>query len=160
MFCSIFLSAVFICQPVGHAGASEASAALTAPDFDLQDLNGSHITLSQFKGQKPVLLYFWATWCPHCMAVRPDVIKLRKKTSGNDVEIIAINVGAGDSLAKVKRFEQSDPAPYTVVYDSGSKVARSYRVEGVPHFVLLDKTGAVKYEGSELPSDPLGLLKQ
>ncbi len=66
---------------------------------------------------------------------------------------------AGDSLAKVKRFEEADPAPYTVLYDPDSKVTRSYRVEGIPHFVLMDKSGAVKYSGNQLPSDPMRLLK-
>ena len=93
------------------------------------------------------------------MAVRPAVIELRKATAQDDIEILAINVGSGDSLAKVKRFEEADPAPYTVLYDPDSKVTHSYRVEGIPHFVLLDKTGAIKYEGNQLPRDPMDLLK-
>jgi peroxiredoxin len=160
LFFTVLLLTALVCRPAGAVEESKAATAFAAPDFDLQDLQGSHVTLSQFKGQKPVLLYFWATWCPHCMAVRPDVIKLRKTTSNDDVEIIAINVGQGDSLAKVKRFEEADPAPYTVLYDTGTKVTRSYQVEGVPHFILLDKTGVVKYNGSELPSNPMALLKQ
>jgi thiol-disulfide isomerase/thioredoxin len=139
-------------------GNKEAPA-LTAPDFDLQNLSGAHVTLNQFKGQKPVLLYFWATWCHFCVAVRPEVIKLRKDTPDGDLGILAIDVGAGDSLAKVKRFEEADPAPYTVLYDPDSKVTRSYKVEGVPHFVLLDKNGEVKYQGNQLPSNLMSLLR-
>ena len=157
-FLMLFLT-VPVCLTAGAAGESKAATAFAAPDFDLQDLKGSHVTLGQFKGEKPVLLYFWATWCPHCLAVRPEVIQLRKATPNTDIEIIAINVGSGDSLAKVKRFEESDPAPYTVLYDPESKVTRSYKVEGIPHFVLLDKTGAVKYQGNQLPSNPMSLLK-
>ncbi len=155
---SILLITVLICL---SASAEENNAAteLTAPDFELQNLQGSNVSLSQFKGQKPVLLYFWATWCPHCMAVRPEVIKMQKADPDDNIEIIAINVGSGDSLAKVQHFEEANPAPYTVLYDTDSKVTRSYKVQGVPHFVLLDKTGAVKYSGSELPSDPMTLLK-
>ncbi len=159
LFFSILFLAVFAGRPTGSVEESKGATAFAAPDFDLQDLKGSHVTLSQFKGQKPVLLYFWATWCPHCMAVRPEVIRLRKATSDADVEIIAIDVGAGDSLARVKHFEETDPAPYIVLYDPDSKVTRSYRIEGVPHFVLLDKTGTVRYEGNQLPSNPMGLLK-
>ncbi len=160
LFTFILFLTVPICRPAGAVDESKAAIAFAAPNFDLQDLKGSHVTLDQFKGQKPVLLYFWATWCPHCIAVRPEVIHLRKATSDTDMEIIAINVGSGDSLAKVKRFEENDPAPYTVLYDSDSKVTRSYKVEGIPHFVLLDKTGAVKYQGNELPSNPISLLNK
>jgi len=159
LFFSVLLLTVPAGRPAWAIEDSKAATAYAAPDFDLQDLNGSHVTLSQFKGQKPVLLYFWATWCPHCRAVRPEVIKLRKETSSADVAILAIDVGKGDSLTKVKHFEEADPAPYIVLYDTDSKVTRSYRVEGVPHFILLDKTGMVIYEGFELPEDPVGLLK-
>ena len=162
-FTALFIFVSFITAPVClQAVAAEESKTVStfvAPDFDLQDLTGSHITLSQFKGQKPVLLYFWATWCHYCLAVRPAVIELRKATAENDIEILAINVGSGDSLAKVKRFEEANPAPYTVLYDPDSKVTHSYRVEGIPHFVLMDKYGAVKYQGNRLPSDPMSLLR-
>jgi peroxiredoxin len=156
---SVLFMAVALCLPSGAAQASKADTGFTAPDFELQSIKGVNVSLAQFKGQKPVLLYFWATWCHYCMAVRPEVIKMQKEHPNNDIEIIAINVGSGDSLAKVQRFEEADPAPYTVLYDPDSKVTRSYKVEGIPHFVLLDKNGAVKYEGNQLPSDPMSLLK-
>lgn len=156
LFFSFILSLTILISLPAVAAEEDKTA---APDFQLQDLKGSTVTLSQFKGHQPVLLYFWATWCPHCLAVRPEVIKMRKATPEADIEILAINVGSGDSLAKVKRFEEADPAPYVVLYDPDSKVTRSYRVEGIPHFVLMDKSGAVKYSGNRLPSDPLRLLK-
>ena len=112
---SILFMTVLICQP-----AVAAEDGKTGPDFVLQDLNGSTVSLSQFKGQKPVLLYFWATWCHYCQSVRPAVINLRKASQEADIQILAIDVGAGDSLAKLKRFEETDPAPYTVLYDTDS----------------------------------------
>ena len=158
-FSFILLITVLIRLPAVANEQKETAPAVAAPDFQLPDLNGTNVTLSQFKGQKPVLLYFWATWCHYCLAARPAVSELRKATAQADIEILAINVGSGDSLAKAKRFEEADPAPYTVLYDADSKVTHSYRVEGIPHFVLLDKTGTIKYEGNRLPSDPMNLLK-
>lgn len=157
----LVLSFLFILISVPAIAAEEGktASAVTAPDFELQDLNGTKVTLAQFKGQKPVLLYFWATWCQYCRATRPSVTNLRKNTPETDLEILAIDVGAGDSLTKLKRFEETDPAPYIVLYDPDSKVTRSYRVEGIPHFVLVDKNGTVKYTGNQLPSDVMGLLK-
>jgi peroxiredoxin len=159
LFSFFLLITVLIRLPAVAAEQNATATAVAAPDFQLQDLKGANVTLSQFKGQKPVLLYFWATWCHFCMAVRPEVIELRKATAQDDIEILAINVGSGDSLAKLKRFEESDPAPYTVLYDPDSKVTHSFKVEGIPHFVLLDKTGAIKYQGNRLPSDPMKLLR-
>ncbi len=159
LFSFILLTTVLIGLPAVADEQKETPSAVTVPDFQLPDLNGTTVTLSQFKGQKPVLLYFWATWCHFCLAARPAVIELRKTTAQNDLEILAIDVGSGDSLEKVKRFEEANPAPYTVLYDTDSKVTHSYRIEGIPHFVLLDKNGAVKYQGNRLPSDPMNLLK-
>ncbi|MGC9966843.1 MAG: TlpA disulfide reductase family protein [Syntrophobacteraceae bacterium] len=158
LFSSFLLMTVLPCLPASAGEETKAATANATPDFVLQDLKGSNVSLGQFKGQKPVLLYFWATWCHYCQTVRPAVINFRKATPDADIEILAIDVGSGDSLAKLKRFEEADPAPYTVLYDTDSKVTRSYHVEGIPHFVLMDKTGAVKYTGNQLPSDPMSLL--
>jgi len=154
LFSLILLITILIGLP-----AVAAETKQTAPDFKLQDLKGTSVTLSQFKGEKPVLLYFWATWCEVCKSVRPSIIEMQKTTGQDAIEILAIDVGVRDSLAKVKRFEEANPAPYIVLYDLDSKVTHSYGVQGIPHFVLLDKTGAIKYEGSLLPSDPMDLLR-
>ncbi|MGA2939451.1 MAG: TlpA disulfide reductase family protein [Syntrophobacteraceae bacterium] len=154
LFSLILLITILIGLPAVAAETNQ-----TAPDFKLQDLKGTSVTLSQFKGEKPVLLYFWATWCEVCKSVRPSIIEMQKTTGQDAIEILAIDVGVRDSLAKVKRFEEANPAPYIVLYDLDSKVTHSYGVQGIPHFVLLDKTGAIKYEGSLLPSDPMDLLR-
>jgi len=157
-YCILFIT-IASGFPTRAAEGTEKSTASAAPDFELRDLNGGKVTLSQFKGQKPVLLDFWATWCDICMSVRPSLIELRKTTPEADLEIIAIDVDSGDSLARLKRFETANPAPYIVLYDADAKVTKSYKVEGIPHFVLIDKGGAVKYEGARLPSDLMSLLK-
>jgi cytochrome c biogenesis protein CcmG, thiol:disulfide interchange protein DsbE len=161
LFAILFSTPFIMAPPPAMAQDSKTAVAQdnAAPDFELQDLNGTSVPLHSFKGQKPVLLYFWASWCPYCMAVRPAVINLRNGVDGKDLEILAINVGGGDSLAKVKKFQEVHPAPYTTVYDGDGKAVRAYRVQGIPHFVLIDKNGSVKYRGSELPPDPMGLLK-
>ncbi|MDR3566827.1 MAG: TlpA disulfide reductase family protein [Syntrophobacteraceae bacterium] len=136
-----------------------ARAAGPAPGFTLQSIDGSTVSLSQFKGQKPVLLYFFATWCHFCQAMGPKVSALRKSTPESQLAIVAIDVGSGDSLEKVKRYEKDSGATYTVLYDQGSKVTRSYGVEGIPNIVLVDKNGDIKYQGSDLPPDVLSLVK-
>jgi thiol-disulfide isomerase/thioredoxin len=155
----LFAACVMLSAAAAQEGKTGASGSTAAPDFELPDLNGSNVVLSVYKGQKPVLIYFWATWCPHCMEVRPAVINLRKEIAPGDLEVLAINVGGGDSLARVKLFEEAHPAPYTVLYDSEAKTARIFKVQGIPHFVLIDKNGAVKYSGNQLPSNPMALLK-
>ncbi|MDA8432453.1 MAG: TlpA disulfide reductase family protein, partial [Nitrospiraceae bacterium] len=61
-----------------------------APDFTLKDLRGNHVTLSSLKG-KVVLLNFWATWCPPCVAEMPELNKLYRKMASRGLEIVAVS---------------------------------------------------------------------
>ena len=155
-FATLFICAMLLATVASYL---PARAADMAPDFSLKSIDGSTVSLSQFKGQKPVLIYFFATWCHFCQAMGPKVASLRKSTPDSKLAIFAIDVGSGDSFEKVKRYEKENGAPYTVLYDDGSKVSHSYGIEGIPNIVLVDKKGEIKYQGSDLPSDPLGLVK-
>ncbi|MCL5405579.1 MAG: TlpA family protein disulfide reductase [Deltaproteobacteria bacterium] len=151
-----FLSATLLTTVVFYL---PARAAEQAPDFTLPSLNGTMVSLNQFKGQKPVLVEFFATWCHFCRAIHPQIVKLRESVPESKLAIVAIDVGSGDSLERVKLYVKNHPSPFTVLYDKGSIVTRTYGVEGIPHIVLVDKNGNIKYQGSELPSDPMSLVQ-
>jgi peroxiredoxin len=130
-----------------------------APDFELQDIKGASVRLSQFRGDRPVMLYFWATWCPSCVTMKPHIARVREKVPEKDMQILGINVGEGDSLEKVKRYQEGHPVTWPILYDTGSKVARTYRVQGIPLFVLVDKEGQIVYQGNDMPENPMKILK-
>lgn len=133
------------------AWSANASSGRIAPDFELKDLDGNVLRLSQFNGKKPVLLYFWATWCPHCVASRPDIAAFREKVPESELQILGINVGAGDSLQKVQRFQKGHPTSWPILYDADQKVTESYGVQGIPLYLLINKKGEIVYQGHELP---------
>jgi thiol-disulfide isomerase/thioredoxin len=123
-----------------------------APDFELKDVvSGSNVKLSSFKGQKPVLVYFWATWCPSCLKAKPNVIELRKKVPESDLSILGIDVGGADSLERVKRFQEANPVAWPILFDKDGSVSRTYRVQGIPLFVLVNKAGNITYMGYTPP---------
>jgi peroxiredoxin len=155
-----FAAAAFVSfQAPALAQATGVLTGNAAPDFELKDLNGTGVKLSGYKGKKPVLIYFWATWCPYCMAVRPDVVKLRNDIPKAKMELLAVNVGGADSLNRVKKFDEAHPAPYTILYDADARVPRAYRVQGIPLFIFVDKSGTIKYRGNGLPPDIRQFLK-
>jgi peroxiredoxin len=156
---SIISVLMFTDLPCIAAEESVQTSESVPSDFQLPDLDGTLITLSQFKGQKPVLLYFWATWCRYCASVRPAVIELRNATPASDIEVLGINVGGADSLARIKHFEKNNPTPYTILYDTDSKVTHSYQIHGIPYFMLIDKAGEIKYRGNRLPRNVMKLLE-
>jgi cytochrome c biogenesis protein CcmG/thiol:disulfide interchange protein DsbE len=124
-----------------------------AVDFELPNLNGSTVRLSKFRGERSVLIYFWATWCPYCISVRPEIAKLREKMGPSEMEILGINVGGTDSLERLKRYQEGHPVSWPILYDSDGKVSKAYGVQGIPLFVLVNKEGNVVYRDNEPPSD-------
>lgn len=155
------LIGLYVCCAGGIASASSdvlrlASVTLPvpgndAPDFDLKDLDGKAYRLSQFKGEKPVLVYFWATWCPHCVASRSQIAELRENVPPDKLEILGINVASGDSPRRLKRFLEGHPVSWPILYDADEKVTERYRVEGIPLYVLVNEKGEIVYRGHELP---------
>ncbi|MHC1741450.1 MAG: peroxiredoxin family protein [Syntrophobacteraceae bacterium] len=130
-----------------------------APDFELKDLKGTPVRLSKFKGEKPVLLYFWATWCPYCIQAKPKIAQVQQKMGEKEMQVFGINVGEGDTVEKLKRYQEGHPVAWQILYDEGGQVSRTYRVQGIPLFVLVDKDGSIVYRGNDVPDNPAKYLK-
>ena len=149
--------------PAAPGAAQAALGALTlgapAPDFKLPDLDGKTVSLSEFKGKQPVLIYFWATWCPSCKEVKPELVKLRERLKAEDLAMLAVNVGHRDPLERVKSYQKANPIPLTVLYDDGTEVTQRYGVRGIPYFVVVSKAGDVIYKDHELPQDIRSLMR-
>ena len=125
----------------GCAPKQQESVAVSVevPDFTLKDLNGEEVTLSSFKGFRPVLLIFWATWCPYCLKEVPSLNALREKYSKDSLEIIGIDIM--EPLQVVKGYCDSKGVNYTIVLDETSEVTNSYGIAAVPTLVVIDRQG-------------------
>lgn len=121
-----------------------------APQFSLLDLKGNEINLSDFK-DKPVILFFWTTWCPFCRKelkvlkdIHPDLLK-------EGWELLVINVG--ESTYKVDNFLKNYALTFKVLLDQGTAVARAYDILGVPTYILIDQKGEIVFKGHYFPED-------
>lgn len=140
-------------QDKDTAAAEAAKKAKQAPDFELEDLDGKAIRLNSFRGQRPVLIYFWATWCPYCMEVRPLVAQMRNSVDASFLEVLGVNVGGRDTVEKLKRFQVAHPSPYPILFDGNGMVSQAYGVRGIPYFVVVDKAGEIVYRNNAPPMD-------
>lgn len=146
---------IFICLLAGLLllNAGMASARMTKKigyqDFTLISNSGESVTLSQFKGKNPVLLVFFATWCPPCNREVPRLIEMQDKYIAKGLKILAVDIDEPADL--VNQFIQQKGINYTVLLDHGGQIAEKYKVSGIPTNILFDRQGRVKYVGYTVP---------
>ena len=128
-----------------HAGAGgfEAQKLVNkpAPDFALESLSGQRFQLSSFKGNRPVIISFWASWCAPCRLEMPVLRKFYNANRGRDFEILAISID-GDRTA-AESFAREQNLPFPILLDSSQSAAKAYRVDGIPMLFVVDKNGVV-----------------
>jgi peroxiredoxin len=122
-----------------------------APNFVLKDLDQIKVELSSFKDKKPVVLFFWTTWCPYCQKALKNLNRDLPQLSHEGYEILAIN--AGEPEAKVARFVKSNGLAFRVILDVDSKASDAYRVYGVPVYFLVDKKGYLRLSDNYFPRE-------
>ncbi len=119
-------------------------------DFTLPDTGGEQVSLNRFIGKKPVLLVFWATWCPRCNESVPVINQWQTEPPARDLlQILALDFM--ESREKVQDYIREKGVAFPVLLDRSGSVAREYRVVGIPTYVLIDRNGEVAYRGHDLP---------
>lgn len=124
-----------------------------APEFALQTLDQRPIGLQDFRGKQPLLLVFWATWCPACKEEIPKLKEVYAAYGPRGLGFLAVNVGINDSLQKATEYRKRHGLPYPMAFDEGSRVTRAYRVVGTPTILIVDRQGIIRYRGAAVPQD-------
>lgn len=120
-----------------------------AADFKLQDLNKNFVSLSDYKGKRPVILFFWTTWCPYCRVELGELSKRYAQLTKEGIEALAVDVNEPASI--VEAFLKKMNLKLKVLLDSEAKAAHSYEILGVPTYVLVNKEGVIVFKGNSLP---------
>lgn len=118
-----------------------------AKPVTIEDLDGQPVDLAQFIGKKPVLVEFWATWCPLCASLEPQLAAAQKQYGGQ-VEFIAVAVAVNQSKGNIKRHLVRHPLPVRVLWDTNGNAVRAFQAPSTSYIVTLDATGRVRYTGA------------
>ncbi len=111
-----------------------------APEFSLDSLDGKRISLAELGG-KPVLLEFWAPWCPACRENIGPMKELHDRFA-DKIRIIAPSSEQGRK--SVARFVSANHIPYQVAFAT-RQLLENYRVSAIPVTMLIDGRGIIRY---------------
>lgn len=115
----------------------------TAPDFQFKGLDGQTVSLSGLKG-KPVLLNFWATWCPPCRGEMPYLQQIYNDVGWKERGLVILAVNIQEPAAEVSKFMTDNKLSFPVLLDTAGDAARRYNVASIPSTFIIDKDGIIK----------------
>src|SRR5271156_3906590 len=112
-----------------------------APAWELKDVKGNTVKLSDFKG-KVVIVDFWATWCPPCRAEIPHFVKLQDKYAKQGLVIVGISVDEGGAEV-VSSFAKANKINYPIALGNQDVAEQYGATDGIPTTFVIDRKGNI-----------------
>jgi thiol-disulfide isomerase/thioredoxin len=116
------------------------------PAAAVETLDGKPANLAQYVGKAPVLIEFWATWCPNCRELEPHLKAVHAKYS-SQVKFVGVSVSVNQSPDRVKAYVAKHEIPGDQFFDRNGAATGAYDVPATSYVVVLDKSGKVVYTG-------------
>jgi thiol-disulfide isomerase/thioredoxin len=113
-----------------------------APTAVVQTLDGEPADLAQFVGKSPVLIEFWATWCPLCRQLEPTIKSLHDKYNGK-LEIVHLVVPQNQTPERAKEYVQRRGLPGRFYFDAEGAAYKAFAAYHTSYIVVLDRHGTV-----------------
>jgi cytochrome c biogenesis protein CcmG/thiol:disulfide interchange protein DsbE len=117
-------------------------AGFLAPDFTLATLDGQTTTLSQLRG-RPVIINFWASWCPPCRKEMPALEKIYKDYKDQGLVILAVNSSNQDTRENAANFVTQNDLTFLIPLDETGEVNHVYQVQSLPTTFFVDANGII-----------------
>ena len=128
------------------AQAAGIAVGTRAPDAAVTTLDGKPMQLRSMLGETPVVIEFFATWCPLCRALESQMKELQRR-HGDAVRFITVTVPDNQSPDRVRRYVEKNQLGGTFLFDGNGAAVKSYQVPHTSYVVIVDRSGIVRYTG-------------
>jgi thiol-disulfide isomerase/thioredoxin len=128
------------------AQESGIAVGATAPGAAVVTLDGRPANLADFIGRTPVVLEFWATWCPLCRRLEPAMRAAQEKYAGR-VTFVSVGVSDNQSPERQQRYVTERKLGGTFVFDATGMAVAAYKVPHTSYVVVIDRAGEIVYTG-------------
>jgi peroxiredoxin len=152
--------AIAVVSVISLVWAEGLSVGTKAPAFTLKTLAGKPYRLADYRGKSVVVLDFGRFTCLPCRSVIQDLQKLQLKYRGKGVQIFSINLDGAMAARVVPKGIQELQVTFPVLLDTDGKVCAAYKVETIPHLVVIDRQGKVRYAHTGYEPDMRARLSQ
>lgn len=131
-----------------QANAQEAGIAIGAhaPSAAVETLDGKAMDLSRYIGKTPMVLEFWATWCPLCKKLEPAMSAAREKY-GKDVAFVSVGVPQNQTAERQRTYVTEKQMKGEFVFDKDGAAYKAYKATHTSYVVVVDANGMVAYTG-------------
>lgn len=129
--------------------AQESQKQTHMPDWTLETENGGKVEAAEYAG-KPLILHFWATWCPYCKKLQPGLDKIASKYKEQGLEVLGVSLLEKPGAKPQTELQDRGVNLKTVI--KGEALAESFQVYGTPTTVFIAPDGRIL--GSTMDSEP------
>ncbi len=155
LFVAIILIAFFAYNALSESyqpdsASAETNEQIAAPDFTVYDSDGNEVRLSDFAGQ-PVIINFWASWCPPCRSEMPHFNLLYNEEKDNVVFLmIDLTDGQRETQTDGEAYIEDQGYDFEPLFDLDMDAASQYGIQSIPTTIFVDRDGYIKtgYQGA------------
>lgn len=122
----------------GGLGGPALRIGEAAPNFTLETLEGSTLSLADLRGH-PVVINLWATWCPPCRGEMPDLDAVAREQADSGLIVLAVDLR--EDRASVQRYADTLGLSVTILLDREGTVANRYNLTALPTSYFIDRDG-------------------
>jgi len=143
------------------ASAQEGGIAVgtVAPPAHVVTLDGKAVDLADYYGAKPVVLEFWATWCPLCKQMEPAMEAARQR-HGDRVTFVSVGVTANQTADRQREYAEKQHLTGKFVFDADGAAIKAFSVPHTSYIVVIDAARRVVYTGVGGEQDIEAALKK